>query len=158
MAKPLIDITVLGDKQLEKALAAMPAALQKKAVRPALREQAKRERGYIIENLSGKKVSPDTGAWLAGMKHAKIRALKRSRTMMGYRVSYPTREELGIGPTDKYFYPAAVEYGHTGNRGTVQAFRVVRDAVDEHARGDFPKIARRIRRGVVEQKRKAKMQ
>ena len=108
MAKPVIDLTLLGDKKLIKALATMPATLQKKAVRPALRKQAKRSRQHAVEMLSGGRVQPDTGRWLAAQKRAPIRAIKRSRKRIGYLVWYPTREELGIDPGYKWFYPAAV--------------------------------------------------
>lgn len=147
-----IDIRMLGDKALQRALSQLPkSASQKKAMRPALRNSTKRIKQYAIQNLSGAVVSPDTGAWLAALSATPVRALKRSRTRMGYGLLLPTRSDLAIDPSDEWYYPAAVEYGYTRTERapvTVEAKRPMRDAIDEHKRSELAQIGHDVGIGI----------
>jgi len=147
-----IDISVLGDKALSRALdkLAKPAS-QKRSIRPALRSSTYRIKQYAIENLSGAVVSPVTGAWLAAMAATPVRAFKRSRTRIGYGLPMPLRSELGIDPSDEWYYPAAVEYGYTRTERapvTVEAKRPLRDAIDDNKRTEYAQIGRDIGHGI----------
>ncbi len=154
MARPAIDISILGDKELEKKLAALGSeAAQKKAVRPALRKSIKRIRTRVIQHLSGLPVQPQTGRLLVGMASVKPQSLRRSRGTLGVVLPFPSREQLGIDPKDKYFYPAAVEYGHVRGAGKSAAppHPFIRPAVDNNSERELSLIAADIGKGIIKQ-------
>ena len=150
MARPAVDIRLIGDKALIRALSKLPVTSQKKAVRPALRKAAKRLRGHIVENVSGTPVGVVSGRTLAAFTAARIRALKRSRSAIGVGVVMPTREELGIDPGDKWFHPAATEYGtvEREGRGSIDETRFIRDAVDIHKAREIATLGTDIGKGI----------
>lgn len=143
-----IDISVLGDKKLEKMLAKLEPKVQKRVMRKTLRASTKRLKVEVIKNLSGDPVhildKRGTGGWAAQQKKVPVKALKRSRGRMGYTLPFPTREALGISPEDKFFYPAAVEYGHP--RAPAKA--PIRSAVNSRSAVELSIIAREIGRGI----------
>jgi len=145
MARPVIDITMIGDKELERKLArlATPAS-QKRAIRPSLRASAKRLKAEVVANLSGLVVSPKTGRLLTAMQAQKVGALPRSRALIGVGLPMPTRQELGIDPKDKYYYPAAVEYGHPG----APPYPYTRGAVDRNAARELHTIGTDIGKAI----------
>lgn len=137
MATPVVDIRLLGDKALERKLAALATpASQGRAIRPALKKSAKRLKEYLVVNLSGKVVTPRTGRWLRATIATKVRAIKRSRHQIGSGFPVPTREALGIDPKDPYYYPFAVEYGHI--RAPAKA--PIRLAVNENTSQELNRI------------------
>lgn len=150
MAQPVVDISVVGVKAVSAMLGKLPDAAQKKAVRFALRRSAKRLKGHIVTNLSGHPVAPRSGRLLAAMKRVKVQALKRSRTRVGVFVALPTREELGIAPDDPYYYPAAVEYGHS----RAPAKRFIRNAVNDHEAEELRMIGTDIGKGIEREARR----
>ena len=150
MASPIIDISILGDKELERKLAKRTtAASQKRAVRPSLRNSAKRLKGHVVANLSGRVVKPRSGRWLAAAIATKIKAIKRRRGWMGMGWAMPTREALGIDPTNPYYYPFAVEYGHPApGREHASAKAPIRQAVNSHAQEELVRIGKMIGKGI----------
>ena len=158
MAKPVIDISILGDKELSRALSRLPDRIQRKVVRQSLRKSAKRANTYIGQNISGIPVSPDTGTWLMTQSAQKPQPGKRSRTGVRIELPYPTREELGISPTDKWFWPSALEYGTTksrGGRGPLPAFAPVRRAINENTAKEHQLMGTEIGRGIEREARRA---
>jgi HK97 gp10 family phage protein len=137
MPKAFIDITMLGDKELEKALAAIDEKMQKKLMQNALREGAK-----IIAEEAKARVSKDSGA-LA--KSIRVRTLQqKKRGALGVQVETGTRQKLGI-PAEQYgYYPAALEYGwrmkRTGRH--VAAKPYMRPALDSKRGQAFRVIGR----------------
>ena len=113
MARPVIGITMVGVKAVEKALAKLPAVSQKKVLRGAIRKSVKRVRKAVSETTP-----VDTGNLQQAIHKAKIRAGKRSRTEISVGWLMPTREELGVPPPPAGYYPAVVEYGSV-KRGIV---------------------------------------
>ena len=157
MARPVVDIRLIGDKRLIRALKKLPGVAQKKAVRPGLRRSAKRLKAHVVTNLSGDPVGIESGRWVAATIATPIRAMKRSRVALGVGFAMPTREELGIDPKDKWYYPAAVEYGTTeraGGRGSVPELRPIRSAVDDHRAQELATIGRDIGTGIEREWRK----
>ena len=103
MAKAdFIDISYLGDKKLQRKLNRMVIQAQRKIVRKAMREAMK----PVVTVAKG--YAPiDTGRLKRSLK-------LRSKTRRGntsIRIVTGTREQLGIDPNAKGFYPAAIEYG-----------------------------------------------
>jgi hypothetical protein len=139
-----VDVSFIGDRELERKLRTLAGPMQRKIVRAALRESAKRTLPRVISNLSGEPVGVRTGTLRAAFAAQKVRA-GRSRRGIRLGITFPTRDELGIAPDDPYFYPAAVEYGHSG----VAARPFLRPAVDNHRSAELSAIgafiSRRIR-------------
>lgn len=98
-----VDISVLGDKALERKLRKLDERVQKKIVRKALRSGAK----PVLADAKAY-VPIDTGALESELK---ITASRARRGFFGVQVATPPRSILGIGPDDKGYYPAILEYG-----------------------------------------------
>jgi len=141
----VVDIKMLGDKRLSRALEKLPAIAQKRVVRKALRKSAKRQVGYVVA------LAPeDTGALKRGYRIAKVRALRHWRHIMGAGLDNPYRDTLGISPDDKWYYPFALEYGtkQRKGRGRIAAMRFIRDAVDRHAETEYRLLSQEIGHGI----------
>lgn len=143
-----IDISILGDKRLDKMLATLEPKVQKRVLRKTLRASTKRLKVEVVTRLAGPNVHPldkrGTGGWMAQQKKVAVKALKRSRGRMGYTLPFPTREALGISPDDKFFYPAAVEYGHPH----APAKAPIRTAVNSRTSLELSIIARETGKGI----------
>lgn len=158
MAQPVIDISIVGDKALGRALAKLPDRIQRKVVRQSLRKSAKRQNQYIVQHLSGIPVAPESGRWLIAQSAQKPKTAKRSRRGIRIELPYPRREELGIAPGEKYYYPTAIEYGTTKTRqgrGPLPAFAPVRRAVDENMEKEHQIMGTEIARGIEREARRA---
>ena len=141
-----VDIRVLGVPALERALRNLAPVAERKVVRQALRKSAVRAKKRIVDNLSGVKVQVQTDTLRPAFKKAKIRGeTKRGRIRVG--VVFPERDQLGIGPDDKHYYPIAVEFGH----GNVPPHPFLRPAIDEHKASEYRLIARDIGNGIEKQ-------
>lgn len=154
MARPAIDISLVGDKALLKQLANLgKPATQKKAVRPALRKSAKRIKSRVIANLSGHPVAPKTGRLRDAFKGEKIHALPRSRVIIGMGFDMPTRASLGIDPSEKGFYPMSLEYGHAKGAGKSAAppHPFIRPAVDSNRESELTLIGQDIGKSIIKQ-------
>ena len=97
------DISIVGDKKLIRKFKTLEAKTQKKFVRKALRAA-----GKPVLAAAKQKVPVREGKL---KKSLKLRAIKRSRTGVGVLIKTGNREELGIKPGEKGFYPFSVEYG-----------------------------------------------
>lgn len=137
MASPLgFDISILGDKDLDRKFAQATAKLQKKVLRPAMRKGA---RPILQDAKVGAPVR------LGRMKKTlKIRAMKRSRNRIGVMIQTGTRAQLGIDANDPYYYPMAVE---TGTR-RMAARPFMRPALKKNKAKTMGILSREIRRGL----------
>lgn len=100
----MITGSLLGDKELRRALEGLPDNIRNKALRQALREEMKPVLDDAQQNAA------DTSQRLA--RTMRLRALKlRRSTGIGVKVETGTREELGIPADDRYYWPAAIELG-----------------------------------------------
>lgn len=101
-----IDLTFLGDKQLEKKLHGLETKIEKKALRHAMRRAGK------IVLATAKTLAPRRSGRMADT--LKVRSAKKSNAnsgQVGVVVQTGTRDQLGIPEDAKYYYPAGVEYG-----------------------------------------------
>lgn len=136
-----IDISVLGDEALSKRLTALSFKVQRKLVSKVLRSAAKRAKQRIVHNLSGGIVQVQTGALLRAFERAPIRVQSSSpRKRIRIGPEFPRREALGIATDDRFYYPAALEYGH----GRVRARPFLRESVDKHKTAEVARIAGEI--------------
>lgn len=143
----MIDISMLGDKKLQRQLSKLPARVEKRIVRKALRAAAR-----PVLRAAKQKCPVDTGALKKGLK---IRARKRSRKSFGVDVSTPTREKLGIASDSKWYYPALVEYGYVRKGITYAARSFLRSAKDATRSAALAILKREIGAGVIREARKS---
>lgn len=143
MPKPDFDISVLGDKQLEHMLAQLPRKSQARIVRRSLRDSVKRLHSALLKNVMGSPVGIRTGRLAMAIASMQVKS-KRRRNELRYAIMLPTREELGISPQDKHYYPAVLEYGAPH----MPARAPMRRAVDDNAKAELATIAHEIGKGV----------
>ncbi len=149
MPQGAIDISVFGDKALERKFARLGPKLEKKIMRPVLRKAAKRIRPAIAQ------AAPvDTGRLKAALATAPIRSI-RSRTQIRIVVKMPERDALGIPDGAKGYYPYAIEYGCTKKSGRVVAARsYIRATVDARMDSEHTALRRDIQRGIIKEAKK----
>lgn len=167
-----VDISILGDKELERKLSILPDRIQKKVVRQAVTKAAKRAHKRLIDNLSGKIVRVRTGRLLGAVKAGRPKADKSSpRELIKRGTPMPTRSELEIGsepgglmhaiavakgrsdPTVDDYYPAFVEYGDP-KRG-VSAKKPFRRSIDDYRDQEIKIIGTDIGSGIEREAAKA---
>lgn len=137
MATGGVSIKLTGDKELQRKLKALQGKDQKKVVRKALRAG-----GKIILAESKRLVPVDSGRL---KKSLKLRAAKGKRQTFGVQVMTGSREELGIDPNDKYYYPAAIELGIDQKRSR----SYLRAAVKSKKRQFFAAFGREVAAGIL---------
>jgi len=136
-----VDISLLGDKRLQRKLERLVVAAQKRVIRSALRKG-----GHILRDEAKALCPVRTGAL---RKSIKVRAIKGKRATIGVVVASGTREELGLKAAD-YYYPAAVEFG-TGNAPAHSFLRAARDAKRDEV---IEVIKREIGEGITREARR----
>lgn len=134
-----VDISLVGDKKLQRKFKQLVGTVQKKIARKAMRAGAK-----IIQQDAKKRVKTKSGRL---KKSIKVKAIKRSRRAIGFLVRTGTRKELQVDENSQYYYPAALEYGHGG----VRAFPYLRPALDNNADKALKKIGEVIAQGIREE-------
>lgn len=102
---PKIKVIVTGVRELDAMLRRLPLKVQKKAIRPALRDGAK-----AFAAAARQEAPKDTGALKSAID---VRATTRSRKKIGVNVvlSVDRFPLLASREGGGFFYPAAVEYG-----------------------------------------------
>lgn len=141
MARPDVDISILGDAELQAGLRRLPVAAQKKVVRRAMRNTAKRMRAAILPN-----VPVLTGRLRKEIARSSIRAIRRSRNKLGATVALPTREAMGIKPDSKWYYPAILEYGSP--KTGLKPIRYFRESVDASWPEERKILSEELRSGI----------
>ena len=146
------DITMLGDKGLERMLKQLPDKSQDQAVRFGVRKAA-----VVAKREMLRRVPTDTGDLKRLLAAQKLKSINR-RGVLSIGAAFPTRDELGIPANAEAFWPAALEYGHgfPGSTGKdVRPRPYLRPAIDENEsrligiiakamRDKIPKIARKL--------------
>ncbi|MDZ7809200.1 MAG: hypothetical protein U5L11_02475 [Arhodomonas sp.] len=127
------DVSLLGDKALAKQLEQLQRKDARRIIGQELRKSAGRTRTRVVANLSGYPVAVDTGVTRQAFRKAKIKSARARRGNIRLGIVLPERSELGISPTDKFYYPTAIEYGYNN----VPARPFMRPAVDDHAEEEF---------------------
>jgi HK97 gp10 family phage protein len=167
-----VDISLLGDRKLERMLKRLQPNVQKKVVRKATREGAKTIAAEAKRNapvqFGGAMRNKQTGRFETSQyqpggqvgkpgelrRGIKVRAIPGLGNI-GHYARTGTREEMGISESSKWYYPAHVEFGHTSRGTTVPANPFLRNAADSKASSVLGRMHRRIWQGVLrEAKRK----
>lgn len=135
---PEVDISVVGDKKLEKKFRRLALKDQKKVTRKAMRDGAKRAKGRIVDNIKADDLI-DSGNMLNAFQKTKIRSQTgKSRSIIRIGPLMPTRDELNIDANDKFYYPAALE----------KRFRFMKNAIDKFRVSEIKQIGRDIGLGI----------
>ena len=113
-----VDIRLLGDKRLQAKLGKLVGPLQRKIVAKACMAA-----GQPVLEAARRMVPVKTGKLKGSLV---LKKYSGKRGSFGADIATGTREELGIAPDDKFFYPAAVEFGH----GNVPAHSFLRAGID----------------------------
>lgn len=150
MAKPAVDISILGAKELERALSLLPDKVQRSVVSSANLKVAKK-----IHPETVRRVPVDTGKLKAALQAQNKPRKKTQATAVIYMLDLPTRAALGIDPADPWYYPAIVEYGYTAKGGRqVPPHSYIRAAVDEMIDVWHGMMRHDINKGIEKQMRK----
>lgn len=141
MAK-LIDISMLGDKKLQRDLNRLGVKIGKKILRQAMRAEQK-----TTASLIKQKAPVDTGAH---RDHIRVAAAKgQRRGYFGITIRTGTREELGIPQSDRGYYPIVLERGGKKKTGQVILARPhMGPAFDSRREAASRNVAEFIRRAV----------
>lgn len=142
-AMPMIDISLLGDRALERELARLPRVVQRRVVARAIRAAAYRVRSRIVANIDAGDLIL-SGRMRAAFSRAKVRQQSHIRALIRIGPIWPTRAELGIAADDPWYYPTAVEFGHS--RAPAHPFVV--PAVDENRSEEIAILRREIGAGI----------
>lgn len=131
---------VLGDKQLQNLLRSLPAAVQKKVLAPSLRKAAR-----LVQQAAKARSPVKTGLM---RKSLTVNAIKGSRGRFGSKVTFRNGDQLAsVSKAGKrYFYPAAVEYGH----GRAFGKHFIRAAFNETEAAAEAVIAKEARKAIDE--------
>jgi hypothetical protein len=154
MAKPFVDISLLGDKELARALARLPDKAESKAVRPALRASTKRLHALVVQAFSGIPIGVRTGRTLAAYIAQKVHAIPRKRGEIGAAFDQPSRELLGIEPEDRWYHPAILEYGSPTDPERYPPYAPIRGTVNRVEPREKQTIGRDIGKGIERQWRR----
>lgn len=103
------NIGLLGDAALSERLRNLPDILERTVLKEALQIGAQ----AILHDAKRRAPRGKTGLLEAGLH---VRPLKRKRGRVGFMVRTGTREQMGIGPHERGYYPAHVELGHAVGR------------------------------------------
>lgn len=131
-----VDISLLGDAALQRKLARLDTAIQKKIVASAIRKAAK---PVLAE---AKRLAPVKTGKLRDNIH--IGALRARKGSFGTVVQTGRREQMGIPADSKWYYPAIVEYGH----GNVPPKSFMREAMNSQTPRCIAIIADEIKAGI----------
>ena len=147
MAQPVVDIRVLGSEALSKAMAALPARVQKKLVRSSLRDSAKRHRSYVVRQslaLRGRTQRSGRERLLQLAEYFETADVRSAgnRKLIRVGLTFPSRDELGVDAKDKNYWPSAIEYGSPAHG--IPAHPYMRPAVDENKTTELTILARDI--------------
>lgn len=154
MAKPAVDISVLGAKELERALSKLPDKVQRTVVRSANRKVAKKVHSEVV-----RRAPVDTGTLKAAFQATNKPRLKTYPTAVVYYLDFPTRAQLGIPADTKAkkqgFYPLHLEYGFISRFGrTVPPHPYIRPAVDENIDVYHGMMRHDINKGIIRNMRR----
>lgn len=97
------DVSILGDAALTKVFQGLERKVAGKVLRPALRVAAKRIRDVARANAA-------PGLTGATSEHIRVKGSSK-KGRLAVQVVTGSREDMGIPPEAKYYYPSAVELG-----------------------------------------------
>lgn len=136
MAGVSVDISQIGDKGLVRALARLRGPTQKRVVRKA---QVRAMRPILKATRA--LVPVDTGLLRKNIKAKSASSRKKGLVRV---LSLPLRGVLGIEDSDKFFFPAVLEYGGKHSK----AFAFLRGGFDSQESNALAIMIREIRRWI----------
>ncbi len=98
----MFDISVLGDKKLQKKLDKMDKKLRSKTMKASMKTAME-----PVKELAKQRAPRDRGLLQRSIRIG----TKMNRKGVSAMVRTGTRRQLKIDPSDKFYYPAAIEYG-----------------------------------------------
>lgn len=114
MAKS-VNISLLGDKELERKFAQLDLKMQKKLAKAVIGKAIKPVLAKAKSLVPVGEYPPGSGRTGGALKNSlHIKQVRGKGKIIGSKVTTGTRKELGIDPKEKAYYPASVEYGHPG--------------------------------------------
>ena len=97
------DISLLGDKELQRKLTRLVPAVQRKVLKKALRKAGK------VVLAAARAAAPVRTGNLR--RFLRLGDMKSRRDRVGVEVRTGTRDELGIPQGSRFYYPAHIELG-----------------------------------------------
>ena len=143
MANVTIDLKSFGLEAAQQAFDKLPLKVQKKVVRPVLRETIKRAQALVVAA-----VPVGAGNLKREMGRVKVTTDKAKRGAVRFVVPMPDRASLGIPHDAKGYYPAAIEYRPGGS--------YIRATIDHHSDALNKMMAIGIAKGIERQARVTK--
>ena len=154
MAKPAVDISMIGDKELERTFKKLPDIVQRRIGVTAMKQAANESHSLLIQAVSGNPVGVDTGRLLTAFAAVKPEKQRRKESIVFYVGQFPTREQLGIPPSTSgvkdWYYPTLLEYGYIDKSGrAIPARSFLRKPVDNNRARLIAGIATTINKGII---------
>lgn len=152
MGRAVVSVRVLGGKKLAKDLAALAGNVEKKIVRKALKDSAKRHSTqYVVRELlairgatqrSGRERLLQLAEYF---QNATIKS-QGKKGLIRVGPEFPPRDAIGVDPKDKNYWPSAIEYGSPAHG--IPAFPYLRPAVDNNQGTEGPAIVSQMKDAV----------
>lgn len=133
----VVDLSLIGDKQVAKALSKLAVKEQNKAMTKGLKAG-----GRLVQQRAIANAPQDTGKLKSGIE-------VRMRTRKGLKkaeVRTKSREFFGIPADSNFYYPAIIEYGST-DRG-IKPFAYMRKARESEETRAIREVINALRRGL----------
>ena len=140
------ETTLNGTKELARLLSSLPKAMEEEIVAEACDAGAE----IVLASIQSR------APVLTGQLRQKMRivpARTRYRGLMSALVTTPTRAELGVAKDDPYYWPAALEYGHSrkladGSIKTTRAFPFMRNGFDAVENEAADVVRKKVEEGI----------
>ncbi len=137
------DLKVLGSRELENKLGALPMRAQNRVMKRVLRATVARLQNEVLLNLSGRVVDERTGRLVNAIEAQKPKVVRNNERGLVMGLRLPARGELGIDAKAKGYYPTALEYDV--RLGPLMPIRKAVNAVAEDA---LDRMAGQIAEGI----------
>lgn len=143
------DISIFGDKKLQRKLRKLERKVQRKFLREEFKESSNRLQSEVVQYID-RVLGRHRGIYRNAWADAKTATGKAGSGVLRVGIVLPSREDLAIAADDPNYYPYAIEYGH----GNVPAHPHIRPAVDNNADAELAKIGRGLGRKIEREARK----
>jgi hypothetical protein len=144
------DISVVGDKELERRFARLSRTVQRKLILKTFMHTIRRLKNEVLINLSGRVVQERSGRYVTAMESQSIKKFT-SDFLVARSFDMPRRAKMGIVEANGY-YPAYLEYGTQ----KMPAFAPIRKAVNKVERRELAFIADDLARQIARAFKKTK--
>lgn len=120
MSPAPVSVRITGDKELQRMFTILPQSVRNTIALPELVLEARLLSGVskrmapVLDDV--RTLGSTSGGRVPGTLQRGIYASKgfsKPGFVAVSTVAFPTRAQLGIGSSERYFWPAAVHYGHT---------------------------------------------